>query len=55
MSSSQEWTGNKLAPQNLKNRCESKIDIDIGIEPRGDNGIVFENNLSITIDPGSLP
>ena len=47
--------GNKQGPTNLKHVCKSKLDIDIDIDPSGDNGIVSENNRSVTIDPGSLP
>ena len=39
MSSSQEWTGNKQGPTNLKHGSKSKLDIDIDIDPSGDNGI----------------
>ena len=55
MSSSQEWMGNNWAPQNRKHGCKSKIDIDIDIEPSGENGIVSENNRFIKIDPGGPP
>ena len=55
MSSSQEWMGNMQAPKNLKHGCKSKLDIDLEIDPSRDNGIVSENNRSVTIDPGSLP
>ena len=55
MSSSQEWMGNKQGPTNLKHVCKSKLDIDLDIDPSGDNGIVSKNNRSVTIDPGSLP
>ena len=55
MSISQEWMGNKLGPTNFKHGCESKIDIDLEIEPSGDNGIVSENNRSVTINTGGIP
>ena len=55
MSSSQEWMRNKQGPRNIKYGRKSKSDIDLDIEPSGDNGIVSENNRSVTIDPGSLP
>ena len=55
MSSSQEWMGNKQGPTHLKHECKSKLDIDIDIDPSGENGIVSENNRSVMIDPGSLP
>ena len=55
MSSSQEWMENKRGPTNRKHGCDSKFNIDIYIDPSGDNGIVSENNLSVTIYPGSLP
>ena len=46
---------NKRGPTNGKHGCESIIDIDLDIEPNGDNEIVSENNRSVIIDPGSLP
>ena len=55
MSSSQEWMSNKKGPKNLKYGCKSKSDIDLDINPSGDNGIVSKNNRSVTINPGSLP
>ena len=55
MSISQECMGNKQDHTNLKHECKSKLDIDLDIEPSGDNGIVSKNNRSVTIDPGSLP
>ena len=55
MSISQEWMGNNRGSKNCKHGCESKFDIDLDIEPSGDNGIFSENNWSVTIDPGSLP
>ena len=45
---------NLLAPTNCKRGCESKIDIDIDIDPSGDNRIFSNNNRSVAIDPGSL-
>ena len=47
--------GNKQGPTNLRHGCKSKFDIDPEIDPSGDNRIVSENNLSVTIDPGGLP
>ena len=55
MSSSQECMGNKKGPTNCKHGCKSKFYIDLDIEPSGDNGIVSNNNWSVTIDPGGLP
>ena len=55
MSISQEWMVKRQGPTNLKHGCKSKLDIDIDIDPSGDNGIVFENNRSVLIDPGSIP
>ena len=45
MSSSQDWMCNKKGPINLKQVCKSKFDIDIDIDPSGDNRIVSKNNL----------
>ena len=45
---------NKLAPTNRKRGCESKIDIDIDIDPSRDNRIFPNDNWSVAIDPGSL-
>ena len=47
--------GKKARPTNRKHGYKSKVDIDIDIDPSGDNRIVSENNRSVTIDPGSLP
>ena len=55
MSSSQEWMGKKLRPTIHKHVFESKIDMNIKIDPSGENGIISENNQSVTIDPGILP
>ena len=55
VSISQECMGKKLAPTNRKHGCESKMDINIDIEPSGENAIVSENNRSVKIDPGSPP
>ena len=55
MSSSQEWMRNKQGPTNIKHGCKSKLDIDLDIDPSGDNEIVSEKNWSVMIDHGSLP
>ena len=47
--------GDIKGPTNNKHGCMSKLDIDLDIDPSGDNGIVSENIRSVTIDPGSLP
>ena len=52
---SQEWMGNKRGPTNRKYRLESKIDIDLEIDPSRNNIIVSENNRSVTIDNGIPP
>ena len=46
--------GEQVRPQNCKHGCESRIDIDIDIDPSRDNGIVYENTWFITIYPGSI-
>ena len=55
MTSSQDWMGDRQGPTNIKHECKSKLDIDLDIDPSGDNRIVSENNRSVTIDPESLP
>ena len=46
--------GDRQGPTNLKHGCKSKLDIDLDIDPSGDNVIVSENNWSVTINPGSI-
>ena len=53
MSSSKECIGDRQGPTKTKHGCKSKLDIDLDIDPSGDNGIVSKNNRSVTIDPGS--
>ena len=46
--------GGKLGPTNLKHGYEIRLDIDLDIDPSGDNRIVSDNNRSVTIYPESL-
>ena len=46
--------GEQARLKNYKHICESKFDIDIEIDPSGDNIIFSKNNRSVTIDHGSL-
>ena len=47
--------GEQARTKNCKHEWESKFDIDINIDPSGDNWIVSKNNRSVTIDPGDIP
>ena len=50
-----ERVRNKRGPTDRKHGCDSKIDIDLDIEPSGDNEIISDNSRSLMINPGILP